>query len=202
CWYFALYDTSAQLPPPNPSAVPLPRAEREALLENTAIGRDFLAISRRQPLDVVQELFENDHVKLLFLFKVSLFGTWLTDTSSKTSPMGSVIRAFDLETGYQLCQGGSFNLARGLMEAFIAAGGTFAPQVAIDRILIEGGRASGIVLAGGETVRARQFVASTIDVHQTFENLVGRSQLPAAFADKLDRFQYTGWTLFGLHLAL
>ena len=32
--------------------------------------------------------------------------------------------------------------------------------------------------------------------------LVGRAQLPAAFAAKLDRFQYTGWTLFGLHLAL
>ena len=148
----------------------LPQAEREALLGKTAIGRDFLAVSRRQPLDVVQELFENDHVKLLFLFKVSLFGTWLTDTLSKTSPMGSVIRAFDLETGYQLCQGGSSNLARGLMETFIAAGGMFPPQVAIDRILIEGGRARGIVLADGKTVRARQFVASTIDVHQTFED--------------------------------
>jgi phytoene dehydrogenase-like protein len=51
-------------------------------------------------------------------------------------------------------------------------------------------------------VRARQFVASTIDVHQTFETLIGRAQLPAAFAAKLDNFQYTGWTLFGLHLAL
>ena len=170
---------------PERYAEPLPQAEREALLGRTAIGRDFLAISRRQPLDVVRELFENDHVKLLFLFKVSLFGTWLTDTLSKTSPMGSVIRAFDLETGYQLCQGGSFNLARGLMETFIAAGGTFAPQVAIDRILIEGGRARGIVLADGRTVRARQFVASTIDVHQTFENLIGRSQLPRRFSPSL-----------------
>src|SRR5580704_3832850 len=181
---------------------PLPQDERERLLAKTAAGRDFIAVTRRQPLDVVEELFENEHVKLLFLFKVSLFGTWLTDTMSKTSPMGSVIRAFDLETGYQLCQGGSFNLARGLMETFIASGGTFAPQVAIDRILIEGGRARGIVLADGRTVRARQFVASTLDVHQTFENMVGRSQLPAAFAEKLDRFQGTNWTLFGLHLAL
>ena len=103
---------------------PLPQAERERLLARTATGRDFLAITRRQPLDVVEELFENEHVKLLFLFKVSLLGTWLTDTMSKTSPMGSVIRAFDLESGYQLCQGGSFNLARGLMETFIGAGGT------------------------------------------------------------------------------
>ncbi len=107
---------------------PLPQREREDLLSRTAIGRDFLATTRRQPLDLVEELFENEHVRLLMLFKISLFGTWLTDTLSKTSPMGSVIRAFDLQTGYQLCQGGSFNLARGLMETFLASGGTFLPQ--------------------------------------------------------------------------
>jgi phytoene dehydrogenase-like protein len=116
--------------------------------------------------------------------------------------MGSVIRAFDLESGYQLCQGGSFNLARGLMETFIAAGGTFQPQVAIERIVVESGKATGIALADGRTVRARQFVASTLDVHQTFETLVGREQLPAPFLKKLDGFQYTAWSLFGLHLAL
>jgi len=181
---------------------PLPKEERETFLARTALGREFLEVSNRQPLDVVRELFENEHVRLLFLFKVSLFGTWLVDTMSKTSPMGSVIRAFDLESGYQLCQGGSFNLARGLMESFIAAGGTFQPQVNIDRIVIENGRATGIELTGAQTVRARQFVASTLDVHQTFETLVGREQLPTAFLKKLDAFQYTAWSLFGLHLAL
>src|SRR5262249_18994808 len=134
---------TAQIFLPERYSEPLPKAEREALLSRTAIGREFLAVTRRQPLDVVEELFENEHVRLLFLFKVSLFGPWLVDTLSKTSPMGSVIRAFDLESGYQLCQGGSFNLARGLMEAFIAAGGRYQPQVAIDRIVVEGGRASG-----------------------------------------------------------
>ena len=154
---------------PERYAEPLPQAEREALLARTALGRDFLAVTRRQPLEVVDELFENEHVKLLFLFKVSLFGTWLTDTLSKTSPMGSVIRAFDLQSGYQLCRGGSFNLARGLMETFIAAGGSSRRRSRIDRIVIEGGRATGIALDDGRVVRAKQFVASTIDVHQTFE---------------------------------
>ncbi len=186
---------------PERYAEPLPKEEREALLSRTALGREF-SRSRRQPLDVVRELFENEHVRLLFLFKVSLFGTWLVDTLSKTSPMGSVIRAFDLESGYQLCQGGSFNLARGLMETFIAAGGSYQPQVNIARIVVENGKATGIELADGRTVRARQFVASTLDVHQTFETLVGREQLPAAFLKKLDGFEYTAWSLFGLHLAL
>ena len=187
---------------PERYAAPLPQEEREALLKRNALGREFLDVANRQPLEVVAELFENEHVRLLFLFKVSLFGTWLTDTLSKSSPMGSVIRAFDLESGYQLCQGGSFNLARGLMETFIAAGGTYEPQVNIERIVIESGKATGIELAHGQTVRARQFVASCIDVHQTFENLVGREQLPADFLKKLDGFQYTAWSLFGLHLAL
>jgi phytoene dehydrogenase-like protein len=181
---------------------PLPQAEREALLSRSAMGRDFLAITRRQPFDVVKELFENEHVQLLFLFKVSLFGTWLVDTMSGTSPMGSVVRAFDLESGYQLCQGGSFNLARGLMETFIAAGGRYQPQVNIEKILIEGSKASGIVLRDGRTVRAKHFVASTLDVHQTFETLIGREQLPVAFLQKLDGFQYTKWSLYGLHLAM
>ena len=39
-------------------------------------------------------------------------------------------------------------------------------------------------------------------MHQTFENLVGRAQLPAPFLKKIDSFQYTTWSLFGLHLAL
>lgn len=187
---------------PERYAEPLPREERERLLRRTQAGRDFLDVTLRQPLDVVQELFENEHVKLLFLFKVSLFGTWLVDTMSKTSPMGSVIRAFDLQSGYQLCRGGSFNLARGLMETFIAAGGRFQPQVTIDKIVIEGGRASGIATADGKTVRARHFVASTLDIHQTFYDLIGRAQLPDFFCEKLDNFKYTTWSLFGVHLAL
>ena len=181
---------------------PLPKAERDALLSKTALGRKFLEVANREPLEVVRELFENEHVQLLFLFKVSLFGTWLVDTTSKSSPMGSVIRAFDLQSGYQLCQGGSFNLARGLMETFIAAGGAFQPQVDIARIIVENNKATGIELADGRTVRARQFVASTIDVHQTFEKLIGREQLPTAYRAKIDKFQYTKWSLYGLHLAL
>jgi phytoene dehydrogenase-like protein len=201
-WNRKAEEITARILLPERFSEPLPQAEREGLLGHTALGRDFLDVTRRQPLDVVDELFENEHVKLLFLFKVSLFGTWLTDTLSKVSPMGSVIRAFDLQTGYQLCQGGSFNLARGLMETFIASGGSFAPQVRIERVLIEGARATGIVLEDGRTVRAKQFVASAIDVHQTFEKLIGREQLPISLQSKLDAFQYTPWTLFGLHLAL
>src|SRR6201991_4586330 len=43
---------------PERYAEPLPQAEREALLSRSAMGRDFLAVTKRQPFDVVKELFE------------------------------------------------------------------------------------------------------------------------------------------------
>lgn len=181
---------------------PLSADAREKLLSQTPEGREFLYLCKRQPLEVVNELFENERVKLLFLFKISLFGTWLTDTLNASSPTGSVIRAFDLKTGYQLCRGGSHNLARGLMETFIASGGTYMNQVPVERIIVENGKATGVELDDGRTFRANNFVASTLDVHTTFENLVGRQQLPTEYLSKIDNFKYTRWTLFGLHLAL
>jgi phytoene dehydrogenase-like protein len=182
-------------------AAPLGKEEREELLSRSEIGRDFLALTKRQPGDMVEELFEDERVKVLFLFKLSLFGTVLHETLSTDSPLGSTIRAFDLETGYQLCKGGSWNLARGLMETFIAAGGTYLNQSHVSRIVVEGGRATGVELADGRTLRSR-FVASTVDVHQTFEDMVGRDQLPGDLAAKVERFKYTSWSLYGLHLAL
>ncbi len=201
-WNRKAEEITANIFLPERYSEPMAREPRAALLSRTAIGRDFLEVCKRQPLDVVNELFENERVKLLFLFKVSLFGTWLTDTLNPDSPMGSVIRAFDLESGYQLCKGGSFNLARGLMETYIAAGGAYAPQAHVSRIVLEGGRATGVELADGTTVRAKQFVASTVDVQQTFESMIGRSQLNAEFNKKLDGFENTAWSLYGLHLAL
>ena len=181
---------------------PLDEGRRKEVLERSDVGRDFYALTERQPIEIVNELFEDERVKVLFLFKLSLFGTVLHETLGTRSPLGSVIRAFDLHTGYQLCEGGSWNLARGLYERFAGAGGTFINQAEVARITVDGGRATGVELDDGRTLTARQFVASTADVHRTFEDMVGREQFPPWFRTKVADFRYTKWTLYGLHLAL
>lgn len=183
-------------------AAPLSEDDRAEVLNRSSIGREFLELTSTQPLEAVDSIFVDERVKVLFLFKLSLFGTVLHETLGSGSPVGSLIRAFDLATGYELCEGGSWNLARGLMECFISAGGEFLNQAHVSRIVVEAGRATGVELADGRTFRARQFVASTVDVHQTFEEMVGRDQLPTSLLERLDGFHYTPWTLFGVHLAL
>jgi len=181
---------------------PLPEAERDALLRRSAIGRDFLQLIDRQPLDAINELFENERVRLLLLFKLSLFGTVLYDALSQRSPMGALVRGFDLAAGYEVCVGGSFNLARALMEKFIAHGGRFINHAHVERIVIDGSRATGVELADGRELRARHFVASSVDVPQTFAKMVDPDRLPPEYRAKVDGFKQTGWTLFGIHLAL
>lgn len=181
---------------------PLTETRRAEVLGRSAIGRDFLALTQRQPGEAIDELFEDERVKVLFLFKLSLFGTVLHETLGTTSPIGSLIRAFDLATGYEMAKGGSWNLARALMETFIAAGGTFVNQAHVQQITVEDGRSTGVVLLDGRELRAREFIASTVDVQQTFGDMLHDVDLPAAFAEKVRAFHNTDWTLFGLHLAL
>ena len=181
---------------------PLSESERDALLSASRVGRDFLEIINRQPLDAVNQLFECELVRLLLLFKISLFGTVLYDQVTSRSPMGALIRGFDLVANYQVCVGGSAALARGLHEALVRNGGRLITSAEVDRIIIERGRATGVELSDGRVLRARQFVASTVDVPQTFGKLVGMEQLPASYQQKVKNFKQTAWTLFGLHLAL
>ncbi|MGF1470428.1 MAG: phytoene desaturase family protein [Rubrobacteraceae bacterium] len=181
---------------------PLPREEREELLSRTPEGREFLDLVGKQPLETLNELFEDERIKVFLLFKLSLFGTVLYDMVMDESPTGSILRAFDIDIGYDLCVGGSWNLARGLMETFIAAGGTFVNQAHVERIVVEGNQATGIELKDGRSFSAGRFVASTVDVHQTFEEMVGEDQLPVEYREKVAAHHYTPWALFGLHLAL
>lgn len=183
-------------------AEPLTEARREEVLGKSTLGSEFLALTKRQPGDVVDELFEDERVKVLFLFKLSLFGTVLHETLGAPSPVGSLIRAFDLTTGYELCEGGSFNLARGLMETYLANGGDYVNQTEVEQIVIENGRATGVVFRDRPPVAVSGFVASTLDVKQTFEDLLGTDHLPADYAARVAGFKGTDWTLLGVHLAL
>jgi phytoene dehydrogenase-like protein len=78
-------------------------------------------------------------------------------------------------------RGGMGEVSRAVGDAARAAGATIRTGAPVERVLVEGGRASGVVLAGGEEVRARA-VASGADAHVTFLRLLGEAHLPAEFA--------------------
>ncbi len=85
--------------------------------------------------------------------------------------------------------------AQMLPEAFVRQlerkGGEVRLSSAVTRILIEKGRACGVVLDNGEEIRARQ-VVSNADPEVTFRHLVGEDRLPARLARRIDRTRWSG----------
>jgi phytoene dehydrogenase-like protein len=61
----------------------------------------------------------------------------------------------------------------------------------VAQVLIENGRAVGVVLESGEEIRAGS-VVSNADPRRTFFGLVGEKHLPADFVDGIRRFRFRG----------
>ncbi len=76
--------------------------------------------------------------------------------------------------------GGSQRLADALVAAIERRGGTVRLKTRVDEILVEGGRAAGVRLASGETIRARA-VVSNADFKRTFSELLEPTRLPSEF---------------------
>lgn len=84
---------------------------------------------------------------------------------------------------------GSFQaLADGLASLVQANGGEVRCGHAVERILVEDGRARGVVLDDGEEVRA-PIVVSNADAKLTFERLIGEQHVPERFRRRLRRMK-------------
>jgi phytoene dehydrogenase-like protein len=81
-----------------------------------------------------------------------------------------------------------------------AQGVEYRTGAPVERILIEGGRAAGVRLEGGEEIRGR-LVAANTDPKRTFLVMVGREHLPERFADDIAHLRY-GHASLRMNLAL
>lgn len=102
---------------------------------------------------------------------------------------------------WHVCQGGSHRLAHALLRVIVRAGGRVFPQVPVQEIVVEDGRAVGVRTPDG-FVRAHKLVASSIDVTQTFEKLLPAALVPEKTARDVEKVEYQDATLFNVHLAM
>ncbi|GLH81287.1 hypothetical protein SSBR45G_61960 [Bradyrhizobium sp. SSBR45G] len=96
--------------------------------------------------------------------------------------------------------GGSGQLADVLADTIVARGGEVQLKSKVTRILVEGGRAVGVVLGNGRTVRA-QAVVSNADLGRTFTELLRPEDLPAAFRARASAIEPAN-SCFSVHLGL
>src|SRR5688572_19282493 len=103
--------------------------------------------------------------------------------------------------GMPVPKGGGVELVEGLATIVRDAGGELRTEAEVERILVAGGRATGVLLAGGETVGADRAVLACVTPTQLYGRLLGDGDVPANVRDAAARFRY-GRGEMQIHLAL
>jgi phytoene dehydrogenase-like protein len=143
--------------------------------------------------DYLDEYFETDVIKANFSIS-GIIGTALGPMSPGTAYvllhhyMGEV----DGSVGaWGYARGGMGAITKALSASFQASGGTIRTGAAVDRILVENGRTTGIVLTNGDEIRGK-LVVSNADVKRTFLKLVEERELPDIFLRRVKNFRMRG----------
>lgn len=178
--------------PPKPS-------EPLVALESSPEGMRYLRMSRSSPEDVVRDAFETEAVRAAVLFQLAIPRGVVTDYGGLGMMVPLIVSGVELS---HIAKGGSHALAHALWRALLRAGGIVRGTREVVRIVVEGGRAAGVVLASGEHVKATKAVVSAIDLPQTFLRLLAPADVEPGLLEEVRAFKLDEFSLFGLHLAL
>ncbi|MGH7752714.1 MAG: phytoene desaturase family protein, partial [Gemmatimonadales bacterium] len=97
-------------------------------------------------------------------------------------------------------EGGMGGVTQALAASARSAGAEIRTSAEVERILVPGERAAGVVLARGEEIRSR-LVVSNADPKRTFLGLVGEAQLEPEFARDVKNIRMNGCSM-KINLAL
>lgn len=179
-------------------AAAVPTLDQAAAFEKSELGKELMSVSEKSPKEIIDELFENTHVKALMTYVVCQWGL-----DYEQNGLGYLaILLLNRCTNYRLCAEGSHRLASTLGKVIMENGGQIRTSQLIKRILVNSNTAVGVEMDDSIIYRAEKAVVSSIDPHQTFLKLVGKEKLDKEFVEKIEGWMWEKWSLLTVHLAM
>lgn len=159
--------------------------------------RELLRLVLINVYDVAEDELTDPRLKALLCFDSTL-GAWM----GPRSPNSLILYLDRLARGPQplLPKGGMAAMVLAMERAAEAAGVRIRKGAAVEKILVEGDRAVGVRLKGGDEMRAA-LVVSAINPRTTFHDLVSAKHLDAGFYRSVGHIRQRG-AAAKLHLAL
>jgi phytoene dehydrogenase-like protein len=176
--------------------------------------RDLLAMGRLAKQ--FRDLGEADlHalVKLMTMSSADYLGEWfeseaLVAAKSASGIIGTFLGPRSPGTAYVLlhhymgeidgvfrawgfARGGTGSVSESIASAARSFGAEVRTDAPVREVIVQGGRAAGVVLENGEEIRART-VVSGLDPRRTFLELVEPSLLPEELVEAVERFRFRG----------
>ncbi|HEY2684826.1 MAG TPA: NAD(P)/FAD-dependent oxidoreductase [Steroidobacteraceae bacterium] len=169
-------------------APPTPMGSFISMLDSSDEGREIFDAMQRSSLDIANQAFESERVKIWLLRLVS-------ENLQCPDELGTGFGLYlmpGLMHGYGVSQpvGGSGKLSEALVRCIEHYGGAVRCNAEVAQILCSGGRATGVRLSSGEELKARDGVIGAIHPHRlrTFLEGVPEAVLKRAEATTLAAF--------------
>ena len=171
-----------------------------SLAEELAVHPQGAIWMRRQALsawDIIDSAFEDWHVKSWMVWFAE--GTLQPAERPGTGTLAYSFVAGRQRSGWAIPSGGSGSLPRALARIIEAQGGTILTSQPVSRLILEGGRCTGVETESGEQFRARHAVVSTIHVKHLV-NMAPAQSWGDAFLYGVETYK-AGRTMFVAHYA-
>ena len=170
-------------------------------LDKTA-QRDVLDLFTKSAGDILDRWFESDPIKAAFGFD-AVVGSFESPYAPGSAYvlLHHVVGEVNGEAGqWGHAIGGMGAITQSMAKACVARGVAIRTSAPVRRVHVERGRASGVVLEGGETIAARLVVAN-VNPKLLFRDLVAREHLDGDFVARMDAYRCASGT-FRMNVAL
>ena len=185
--------------PPDPTSL-----DPRPLLPLAGLARRFQQLTERQQAvfiqlmtmsasDFLDQWFETDPLKATMAAS-GIIGTYQGVRSPGTAYvllhhyMGEIDGAF---RAWGIPKGGTGGVSNAIGSAARALGAEIRTEARVERILVRDGKATGVLLEGGEQIDATD-VLSSLDSRRTFLGLLEPGTLQPEFEDEVRRFKFRG----------
>lgn len=142
---------------------PIPFGGFMGMLDQSVLGQEIIGACFDSATNVINRMFENEKVRMHFL-------KWVAEGMVHPDERGTAIYLYVL-TGVAHTQretavvGGSQALSDAIVKSIEHYGGRLQTNSEVTRILMSGGEATGVQLADGELIMARETVVANIHPH-------------------------------------
>ena len=176
---------------------PTPMGAMVGMLDGTPEGREILDAMQRSSLDICNQEFESEKVKIWLLRLVS-------ENLQLPDELGTGFGIYlmpGLMHGYGVSQplGGSGKLSESLVRCIEHYGGEVRCNCEVTRILTASGRATGVRLADGEEITANDAVIGAIHPHRLRAFLDG---VPGPVLGRAERTSLAAFSIMVSHYDL
>ena len=185
--------------PPDPTALNL-----KGLQDLLFLGRRFqklphndqynqVQLMTMSAIDFLDQWFETDVLKATMAAS-GIIGTFLGVRSPGTAYvllhhyMGEIDGAF---RSWGFARGGTGAISNAIAGAARELGVEIRTEAPVAKVLMNNGRARGVVLDNGDEIRC-DVVSSSLDPRLTFIKMVGKEHLPADFVEDVNRYKFRG----------